>query len=48
MLHVNGVFSLLRTYFGINQPVFMMVFNIGLIVIFYALTKKASKKHQVV
>ena len=48
MLHVNGVFSLLRTYFGINQPVFMMVFNIGLIVIFYALTKMASKKHQVI
>ena len=47
MLHTNGVFSIMRTYFGMSQPSFMIIFNVGLIFVFYILTKSVSKKHQV-
>lgn len=47
MLHANGVFSSMKTYFGISQPDIMIIFNAGLILIFYMLTKIVSKKHQV-
>lgn len=47
MLHANGVFSTMKTYFGMSQPNFMIIFNVGLIFAFYILTKNVSKKHQV-
>ena len=47
MLHANGIFSDMKTYFGMSQPVFMIILNVGLIFVFYRLTKNISKKHQV-
>ena len=47
MLHTNGIFSDMKTYFGMSQPVFMIILNVGLIFVFYRLTKNISKKHQV-
>ena len=47
MLHTNGIFSDMKTYFGMSQPVFMIILNVGLIFVFYRLTKNVSKKHQV-
>lgn len=47
MLHTNGVFFAMKTYFGMSQPSFMIIFNVGLIFVFYRLTKNISKKHQV-
>ena len=43
----NGIFSDMKTYFGMSQPVFMIILNVGLIFVFYRLTKNISKKHQV-
>ena len=37
----------MKTYFGMSQPVFMIILNVGLIFVFYRLTKNISKKHQV-
>ena len=47
MLHTNGIFSDMKTYFCMSQPVFMIILNVGLIFVFYRLTKNISKKHQV-
>ena len=47
MLHTNGIFSDMKTYFGMSQPVFMIILNVGLIFVFNRLTKNISKKHQV-
>ncbi|QNK40270.1 hypothetical protein [Caproicibacter fermentans] len=47
MLHINGVFAKMQTYLGIVQPTAMGIFNLGLIAIFYALTKSTFKQHQV-
>lgn len=47
MLHTNGVFSTMKTYFGMSQPTFMILFNVGLVFVFYVLTRDVSKKHQV-
>jgi len=47
MLHINGVFAVMKTYMGVTQPVAMVVFSLGLVLIFYMLTKSTSKKHQV-
>ena len=48
MLHTNGVFSAMKTYFGMSQPTFMILFNVGLVFVFYVLTRDVSKKHQVI
>jgi RNA polymerase sigma-70 factor (ECF subfamily) len=37
----------LQTYFGIVQPIIMLVFNLGLTTIFYILTRSTFKRHQV-
>lgn len=47
MLHINGVFTAVKTYMGIRQPVIMLLFNLSLILLFYFLIKNAAKKHQV-
>lgn len=47
LLHTNGVFSSMKTYLGMSQPVFMIIFNVGLVFVFYVLTRDVSKKHQV-
>lgn len=47
MLHMNGVFTTVKTYMGIQQPVIMLVFNLCLICLFYLLIKDTAKKHQV-
>lgn len=48
MLHTNGVFSAQKMYFGMSQPIFMIIFNVGLVFVFYVLTTEVSKKHQVI
>lgn len=47
MLHVNGIFMMMKTYFGIGQPVFMFVWNLGIAFGFYLLTRLAASEHQV-
>ena len=47
MLHVNGIFSRTETYMGVRQPIVMFAFNLVLAVLFCALTKEVSRKHQV-
>ena len=48
MLHINGVFAAMKTYAGIIQPIIMIVFNLGIGVVFYVLIKKTFKRHQVI
>jgi len=45
MLHINGVFAAMKTYVGIIQPIIMIVFNLGIGVVFYVLIKKTFKRH---
>lgn len=47
MLHINGVFSVKKTYMGIQQPIIMFIFNFGMICLFYMLIKSTAKRHQV-
>lgn len=47
MLHMNGVFTTVKTYMGIQQPVIMLLFNLCLICLFYFLIRNTTKKHQV-
>lgn len=47
MLHINGVFAAMKTYAGIIQPIIMIVFNLGIGVVFCVLIKKTFKRHQV-
>lgn len=47
MLHMNGVFTTVKTYMGIQQPVIMFLFNLCLICLFYFLIRNTTKKHQV-
>lgn len=47
MLHMNGVFSTVKTYMGIQQPIIMCLFNLCLICLFYFLLRSITKKHQV-
>ena len=47
MLHINGVFSTMKTYMGITQPIAMVILNLVAILIFFMLTKSTSKRHQV-
>lgn len=47
MLHINGVFATMKTYMGVTQPTVMVIFNLGVVLIFYMLTKSTSKRHQV-
>ncbi len=48
MLHINGVFAVMKTYAGIMQPVIMLVFNLGIGVVFYVLIKRTFGRHQVI
>lgn len=48
MLHVNGIFTMTKTYMGIQQPIIMTVFNLALILLFASFLKEVSAKHQVV
>lgn len=48
MLHVNGIFAVLKTYAGLSQPVAMCIFNLGLAVLFYYMIKHVAERHQVV
>lgn len=47
MLHMNGVFTAVKTYMGIRQPVIMFLLSLCLILLFYFLIRNAAKKHQV-
>lgn len=47
MLHINGVFAVMKTYLGIRQPVVMCLFNLSIICVFYVLIKNTAKRHQV-
>lgn len=47
MLHMNGVFTTVKTYMGIQQPLIMLLFNLCLICLFYFLIRNTTKKHQV-
>lgn len=47
MLHMNGVFTTVKTYVGIQQPIIMLLFNLCLICLFCFLIKNTTKKHQV-
>lgn len=47
MLHINGVFSVRKTYMGIQQPIIMTLFSLCLICLFYILIKSAENRHQV-
>ncbi len=47
MLHANGVFTSVKTYMGIQQPVIMLMFNLCLVCLFYFLIRNTAKKHQV-
>jgi len=47
LLHVNGIFMKMETYMGVQQPIVMIAFNLMLAVLFCALTKAVSGKHQV-
>ncbi len=47
MLHMNGVFTTVKTYMGIRQPVIMLLFNLCLICLFYFLIRNTTVKHQV-
>lgn len=47
MLHINGVFAAMKTYMGVAQPIVMVIFNVGVVLMFYMLTKSTSKRHQV-
>ncbi len=47
MLHMNGVFSGMKTYMGITQPIAMVIFNVLAVLIFFMLTKSTAKRHQV-
>lgn len=47
MLHMNGVFTTVKTYMGIRQPVVMFLFSLCLILLFCFLIRNAAKKHQV-
>ncbi len=48
MLHINGVFAVRKTYAGIMQPIIMLVFNLGIGVVFYVLIKRTFRRHQVI
>lgn len=47
MLHMNGVFTTVKAYMGIQQPAIMLLLNLCLICLFYFLTRSTTKKHQV-
>lgn len=47
MLHVNGIFMVMKTYMGVRQPVFMFGFNLVLVFGFYLFTRRVAAKHQV-
>lgn len=47
MLHINGVFATAKTYMGIQQPMVMFLFNLGIVILFSLLIRNAAKKHQV-
>lgn len=47
MLHMNGVFTTVKTYMGIQQPVIMFLFNLCFICLFYFLIRNTAKKQQV-
>lgn len=47
MLHMNEIFTTVKTYMGIQQPVIMFLFNLCLLLLFYFLIRNAAKKHQV-
>lgn len=47
MLHINGVFAAVKTYLGIQQPTVMLLFNLGIICVFYVLIRNTAKRHQV-
>lgn len=47
MLYMNGVFTTVKIYMGIQQPDFMILFNLCLICLFYFLISNTTEKHQV-
>ena len=48
MLHVNGIFAILKTYAGLSQPVAICMFNLVLVLLLFYRTKEIAKRHQVV
>lgn len=48
LFHMNGIFAVRKTYGGIMQPLMMLIFNMGIGVVFYKLTKYTFRRHQAV